>query len=68
MIRGCVSDRLFKHWSLVERISQGSEHDVSVSLKVSILLIIYLTLTIKTHKSCISLKIATFNKHANQRQ
>ena len=68
MIRGCIFDRLFKHWSLVERISQGSEHDVSKSHKISLLLIIYLTLTIKTYKSCLSLKIATFNKHANQCQ
>ena len=33
-----------------------------------LLLFIYLTLKTKTCKSCVSLKIATFNKHANWRQ
>ena len=34
---------------------------------LSLLLLIYLTLTIRIYKSCASLKIATFNKRANLR-
>ena len=36
-----------------------------VLLLLLLLLLIYLTLTIKTYKSCISLKTPTFNKHVN---